>query len=142
MERTLVTTVFPPNDDMIKNLINKNLNILGKSPTKSGLHDRQPMLAYRRPLNLKNQLVRAYWQLRDKNATKPKQNRQFLLKISRSWKPKPTKQPLIVEYFSKIPLVTSSNSLTNCTNRSETPLQTQSLTNIKNRSNLCTYTKF
>jgi hypothetical protein len=59
LERPILTTTFHPNDSTLKNIVLNNWDLLGKSTTTTFLHKNKPLMAYRRPQNLKDMLVRA-----------------------------------------------------------------------------------
>jgi hypothetical protein len=54
----LITT-FHPVDHTLRKIVFNNWELLGKSPTTTGLHEKKLMLGYRRPKNLRDTLVRA-----------------------------------------------------------------------------------
>ena len=58
-DKVFLITTFHPVDHTLKNIVFKNWDLLGKSPTTCALHERKLMLGYRRPKNLKDILVKA-----------------------------------------------------------------------------------
>jgi hypothetical protein len=52
-------TTYHPVDHTLKNIVFNNWDMLGKRPTTSGLHEKKLRVGYRRPKNLKDNLVTA-----------------------------------------------------------------------------------
>ncbi|MCP3929589.1 MAG: hypothetical protein GY705_10855, partial [Bacteroidetes bacterium] len=107
-ERSILVTTFDPKSDPLKEIVHNNWNLLGKSVTTHKLHERNPLLAYRRPTNLKDLLVKANCKRRNPKSTDNTQMKTFL-----ESKPETSKnnvQPLITKHFRKISGITNSAS--------------------------------
>ena len=52
-DRVFLISTYHPVDVTLKDIVLKNWEVLGKSPTTSTFHERKLMLGYRRPTNLK-----------------------------------------------------------------------------------------
>jgi hypothetical protein len=57
--KVFLITTFHPTDHALRKIVYGNWDLLGRSPTTSGLHERKLMMGYRRPKNLKEVLVKA-----------------------------------------------------------------------------------
>ena len=147
-DRSILVTTFHPEDNSLRNIVSKNWDILGKNHSTLPVYNRKPMLAYRRPPNLKNLLVRADCRLKKESTiTKGVQPNPFLLPKSEAQahsKFVKTKQTLMTQFLSKNPAplsITSSTSATCITTPSNpTPQRSSSLTNfVSNKSKrICT----
>jgi hypothetical protein len=73
----LVTT-FHPTDNTLKNIVQNNWGILGKSTTTAFLHKHKPMMSYKRPPNLKDSIVRADIRLKKEKQQPNLPNPDFL----------------------------------------------------------------
>ena len=58
-DRVFLITTYHPHDRFLNDLIYKNWSILGKNHTTEFIHNRKLMCGYRRPKNLRDNLVRA-----------------------------------------------------------------------------------
>ena len=58
-EKVFLITTYHPTDHALRKIVFDNWDLLGRSPTTSGLHERKLMMGYRRPRNLKELLVKA-----------------------------------------------------------------------------------
>ena len=58
-ERSILITTFDPHLDPVRDIVTHNWDILGKNKSTLPVFERKPMVAYRRPPNLKYLLVRA-----------------------------------------------------------------------------------
>jgi hypothetical protein len=76
-KNTLVTT-HHPNDRALTEIIHTNLNLLGKNLTTSFLHSNRPIVAYRRPPNLRDMLVKADISIKPKKGINQEGNSTFL----------------------------------------------------------------
>ena len=131
-ERTIFTTTFHPSDRSVIDIVYKNWSILGKSHTTNTLYERTPMVAYRRPDNISNLLVRADCRLKERSTKNP-----FLytdLDTPRS----STKQTSILDYIPRTK-PTQSLSYTNIPTAAGPPIQrSPSLTSVRKQNNNCT----
>ena len=59
MDQPVLVTTFHPNDNTLRDIVQKNWGILGKSTATAFLHKQKPMMSYKRPQNLKDMLTRA-----------------------------------------------------------------------------------
>jgi hypothetical protein len=58
-DKVFLITTFHPTDQALRQIVLKNWDLLGKSPTTSFLHEKKLMVGYRRPKNLRDILVKA-----------------------------------------------------------------------------------
>jgi hypothetical protein len=58
-DRVFLITTYNPNFQHLRKIVKNNWDFLGKSPTTDFLYERRLMCGYRRPKNLRDQLVRA-----------------------------------------------------------------------------------
>ena len=61
-----MVTTYNPHNNTLKNLTKKNWDILGKSTNTTFLHESRLLTAYRRPPNIRDILVRADVQIKEK----------------------------------------------------------------------------
>ena len=55
----ILVTTYEPTQDVLRDITKKNWDYLGKSPTTLHIHQKKIMMAYRRPKNLRDLLVKA-----------------------------------------------------------------------------------
>ena len=55
----ILVTTYEPKQDVLRDITKKNWDYLGKSPTTLHIHQKRIMMAYRRPKNLRDLLVKA-----------------------------------------------------------------------------------
>ena len=58
-QKNILVTTYHPNDNTLPNLVHENWDLLGRNTNTLFLHKDRPMVAYRRPPNLKDLLVKA-----------------------------------------------------------------------------------
>ena len=131
LDRSILTTSFHPHHDTLKNLVSSNWSILGKSHTTLSLFNRRPLVAYRRPPNLGNFLVRA--DCRSKLDPKPDPKPQPDLQIRPA-----TKQTSIKDFFRTNKTIVATSSLTDLHPRANPPRLSTSLVNLKKPRKKCT----
>ena len=68
-DNIILTTTYHPKDDILKGIVSKNWDFLGKSPNTQKLHKKHLMVGYKRPKNLRDILVRADVTIKNDNAT-------------------------------------------------------------------------
>ena len=133
-QNTILTTTFNPHSDPLREIVSNNWDLLGKSHTTLPLHQKRLLVAYRRPPNLKDKLVRADCRLKKAFKAKPDLDKLDNIPITPAHK-----QTKISDFFRRPPLATSSSSLTNLpTNPSELPHRSSSSGNLTKRQKKCT----
>ena len=145
LDRTILTTMYHPQHDILRDITSKNWDLLGKSHTTLNLHQRKPLLAYKRPPNLSNLLVRANCQL---PKTKVKTDHSTTIKkLATLHSKEGSKQTNILDFFKKSERDTAlqSTSLTNLPDnlpRDTSIKKSSSLTTLSNiQQKVCTNTK-
>jgi hypothetical protein len=58
-DKNILVTRFHPTDDNLREIVNKNWDLLGKNAKTNFLHKNKPTVGYRRPPNLRDILVKA-----------------------------------------------------------------------------------
>ena len=59
MDKNILVTTYHPNDRALTEIIHTNWDLLGNNLTTSCLHSNRPIVAYRRPPNLRDMLAKA-----------------------------------------------------------------------------------
>ena len=131
LDRSILTTTFHPHHDTLKKLVSKNWSILGKSHTTLPLFNRRPLVAYKRPPNLANFLVRA--DCRSKLDSHSDPQPQFVNPVKQA-----TKQTSIKDFFSTNKPIAATTSLTDLHSRTNLPRLSVSLVNLRKPRRKCT----
>jgi hypothetical protein len=99
-ENILVST-YHPNDNCLPEIVHNNWDLLGKTLATSFLHQSRPKLAYRRPPNLRDLLVKA--DVRTKNMAKITDNgvNKNVFPVSVPIVESKLRQPSITNFFTK-----------------------------------------
>ena len=123
--KIILVTRYNPHDNIVRNLAQKNWDLLGKSTKTHFLHEKKLMTAYKRPQNIRDLIVRADCQI--KQPTIPAGRGNLTL------------TPKITTFFTRatpmLSQVVASSSSNDLTTSHTIPLRTtNSLTNLTNTS--------
>jgi hypothetical protein len=99
----ILLTTYHPHDNCLATIVKQNWDILGKSTKTTFLHENKPLMAYRRPPNLRDLLVRA-----DAKPKKPIKKMEFPITLGETT---PKFQTKIQDFFKPRPLDTNTNPL-------------------------------
>jgi hypothetical protein len=125
LERPILVNTYHPNDNTMKNIVTENWGILGKSNTTSFLYKNKPLIAYRRPKNLRDMLVKA--DIRLKKPKPQKIQTADFLKSSNVLVPQMLKQTSITSFLKPI----SNTEKTEYTDLKKEQFHRRTCTNIK-----------
>ena len=137
VDRSVLVTTFHPHDNTLRNIVTKNWDILGKSHSTLPTFERKPLVAYRKPKNIKDHLVRADCQLKKL----PKNNlrdKDLFLYDKNTHQVRDSTQSVITQFFKPNPTrhICASSSTSDLTlTNSETPRRNNSFTSFNTPHN-------
>jgi hypothetical protein len=123
--KNILITDFHPTDNTVKNIVQENWDLLGKSLNTIPLFKNRPITGYRRPKNLKDLLVKAEVRTKNELATLKRQ-KSMKPKASTLIFPEPNQKPLqrqtsILDFLNKGNPPTRTASLPNVNKHREQP---------------------
>jgi hypothetical protein len=153
-DRVFLITTYNPNFQALREVVHKNWDMLGKSPTTSFLHEKKLMCGYRRPKNLREHLVRADIPFKEgdqlvrpirPNEIDPEAGAPIEDQRREEQMPKPggSRQSSILDYLTPVidrlmPVTTLDNVLSGVAQRQEKDIEKIKLTQKKDRGfNFC-----
>ena len=98
-DRSVLITTFHPHDNTVRGIVQKNWDILGKSHSTLPIYERKPMVAYRRPKNIKDLLVHADCKLKKPESQHTRNETKTFLYNSNTQQTTDTKQSVITQFF-------------------------------------------